>query len=336
MKVLFECRIPYRFWHGGMQIQIEKTKAALTNVGIEVDYFRWWDSHQGGDLLHFWGKAPVALVRAAQESGMPVLVNPLLTAACNYSDLKLGCEAVVRRVISSIPIGKKLAEVLDWTSYREANHAVVLLNAEERVLLWEYGVSPAQVSVVPLGMSDIFLQAGPGRRSESHLICTGTITPRKRTVELAEMAKAAEAPILFVGKAYTETDPYWKQFRSLIDDRWVKYHSHVESESEMVQLLQSARGFVLMSKWESWSASAQEAAACGLPLLLPDQNWARDRYGSEVRYFAKRDNRRRDTEILRQFYQDSLSLQPPKVHHYSWPEVAQQLRTIYGSLCASR
>jgi glycosyltransferase involved in cell wall biosynthesis len=318
-----------------MQLQIGKTKAALEKLGVEVDYFRWWDTRQGGDLMHFWGKAPVALIRAAQEHGMPVLINPYLTAACNHSDLKLACETVVRRVISSIPIGKKLAEALDWTSYRAANHAVVLLEPAKKVLVWEYGVSPAQVSVVPLGLSDIFRQAGPAPRTESHLICTGTINPRKRSVELAEMARAAEAPILFVGKPYAETEPYWKRFRSLIDDRWVKYHPHVETDSEMVRLLQSARGYVLMSIWEDWSATAHEAAACGLPLLLPDQNWSRDRYGSQVRYFTTRYSRRRNTEILRQFYQDSPSLLPPNVRFHSWPEIAQQLRSIYESMCAS-
>ena len=336
MKVLFDCRIPYRFWHGGMQIQIEHTKAAFEKLGVEVDHFRWWDTRQGGDLLHFWGTPTVPFVRAVQDSGMPVLVSPLFTAACNYSDLKLGCHAVARRAISSVPVGRRIAEDLGWTCYRAANHVSVWLKAEKRVLSWEYGLSPAHVSVVPNGTSDAYLQAGPGQRSESHLICPGTITASKRTVELAELAKAAEVPILFVGKPYAENDPYWKRFRPLIDDHWVKYHPHVESESELVRLLQSARGFVLMSMWENWSLIAHEAAACGLPLLVPDQNWSRERFGSEARYFARRDNRRRNTEILRQFYQYCPSLPPPKIRLWSWLEVAGQFRTIYQSLCASR
>ena len=53
----------------------------------------------------------------------------------------------------------------------------------------------------------------------------------------------------------------------------------------MVALLQASRGFVLMSQFENWCLSAHEAVACGLPVLVPDQNWSRERFGNAARYF---------------------------------------------------
>jgi glycosyltransferase involved in cell wall biosynthesis len=47
----------------------------------------------------------------------------------------------------------------------------------------------------------------------------------------------------------------------------------------MIGLLQRARGFVLNSRFENWSLAAHEAAACGLPLLLPDLPWSREQFG---------------------------------------------------------
>jgi glycosyltransferase involved in cell wall biosynthesis len=150
------------------------------------------------------------------------------------------------------------------------------------------------------------------------------------------MARTAEMPILFVGKPDTEHDPYWKQFHSLMDNPWVKYHPHVGNELDMVRLLQSARGFVLVSVGENWCLSAREAVACGLPLLVPDQNWSRERFGSEAHSFDKPSHRQRRIELLRQFYRDCPSLPAPKVRLYSWLDVAQRLTTIYESVCASR
>jgi len=113
-----------------------------------------------------------------------------------------------------------------------------------------------------------------------------------------------------------------------VDEQFVKYHSHVASESEMIQLLQAARGFVLMSRYENWCLSAHEAAACGLPVLLPDQKWSRERFGEHARYFV-RPGDPANAAILRQFYEDCPSLPGSAVRLYSWRDTVEQLRTVY-------
>ena len=40
MKVLFDCHLPFMLAHGGMQIQIEQTRAALERLGVEVEPLR--------------------------------------------------------------------------------------------------------------------------------------------------------------------------------------------------------------------------------------------------------------------------------------------------------
>jgi glycosyltransferase involved in cell wall biosynthesis len=144
-------------------------------------------------------------------------------------------------------------------------------------------------------------------------------------------------PILFVGKPYSESDDYWRRFKRLIDGKFVKHHPFVAGEPEMISLLQRARGFVLMSRHENWCLSAHEAAACGLPLLLQNQNWSRERFGDQVRYFEKIGVSRGNTNRLRQFWEDAPKLHAPKIKLFSWLEVAEQLRAVYERvLSASR
>ncbi|MBI3879217.1 MAG: glycosyltransferase family 4 protein [Verrucomicrobia bacterium] len=328
MKILFDHSHPFLLAHGGFQIQIEQTKAALEAAGVEVEFLRWWDDRQRGDLIHFWSAAGTGYLQAARARQLPVVMTTLFTETCNRSDAQLRRQARLTRLVLGLPFGEGVKQQLAWRAYNLCTHNVVGLEAERRVLEWVYRVPPANISVVPLGLSETYLRAGAGDRREPHLICTGTITERKNCVELATLARAAQVPILFVGKPYHAADPYWRRFEKLVDGRFVKLHPHVGTEAEMIALLRAARGFVLMSRYENWCLSAHEAAACGLPLLVPDQKWSRERFGPAAHYLEPPGSAG-NTEILRRFYEAAPSLPPPAVKLHSWGDAARELKAIY-------
>jgi glycosyltransferase involved in cell wall biosynthesis len=331
MKILFDHPNPFFLGHGGFQIQIEQTMVGLKAIGIEVEFVRWWDAKQSGDLIHFFSPASTSYLRQAHSMQIPVVMTTLFTETCNRSDFQLGLQALITTGILALPFGRGVTDQLRWKSFRECKYNVVGLEAERKVLEKVYGVSSEAISIVPLGLSETYLRAGQGNRAENHLICTGTITQRKNSLILAEMARTAEVPILFVGKPYHPRDPYWREFEKCIDQKWVKYHSHVDSEEEMVDLLKASRGYVLLSEFENWCLSAHEAAACGLPLLVPDQKWSRERFGAAAQYFSH-SNHGNNIALLRSFYKSCPSLPPPKVQLFSWTEVARQLKTLYEAV----
>lgn len=328
MKILFDHPSPFLLGHGGFQIQIEQTMAGLKAIGVEAEYLRWWDAKQSGDLIHYFSPANTSYLRQAYSMRIPVVMTTLFTETCNRSDLQLGLQGLATRGILALPFGKGVTDQLRWKTFRECKNNVVGLEAERKVLQTVYGVSSDAISVIPLGLSESYLRAGTGDRSENHLICSGTITRRKNSLLLAQMAKAAKVPILFVGKPYHPSDPYWKEFEKRIDQKWVKHHPHVESENEMIALLKSARGFVLLSEYENWCLSAHEAAACGLPLLVPDQKWSRERFGRGATYLAGYDIGK-NVPALRQFYEHCPALPAPNLKQYGWIEVAEQLKLLY-------
>ena len=219
MKILLGCPMPFSLAHGGAQIQVEQTKIALEKIGVEVEFLRWWDGGQGGDLIHFFGVPNNELLQQAHAVKMPVVVTQLFTETCNRSDTQLSRQGFFVKAVLALPFGNGIKRQLAWNIYRTCDQNIVGLEAERRVLKIVYGIAPEKISVVPLGLSENYLSAGRGARSENHLICTGTITQRKNSIELAELARAADAPILFVGKPYSPDDPYWLRFKNLIDDR---------------------------------------------------------------------------------------------------------------------
>ena len=336
VKILIDQYLPFLFAHGGANTQVEQTRFALERAGVEVEYLRWWDGRQRGDLVHYFGGIPSHdYLEQARVAHKPVVINKLFTDTCNRPLARLQRQGMLINAFLSVPFGESFKQKMGWRAHQNCAHNVISLEAERRVLQVVYRVPDDKMTVVPIGLSDTFLQAGPGKRIEPHLICTGTVTQRKNFVELAQMARAAQAPILFVGKPYHPDDSYWLRFKNMVDNQWVKYRPHVDSELEMVQLLQSARGFVLMSDYENWCLSAHEAVACGLPLLVQDQNWSRERFGNEARYFPTIGVTPENTDRLKQFYCDAPGLSVPRIKIFSWDEAAQQLKAVYEKVLAA-
>jgi glycosyltransferase involved in cell wall biosynthesis len=326
MKVLFNCHVPFMLAHGGAQVQIEQTKAALEQIGVETDYLQWWNDRQTGEILHHFGALPEETVRQAHDKGWKAVNTILLSENCNRSRRALLFRRVLIRTAMAVPLPGLFR--LRFHAFRMCDRVLVSLQAEKEILVRSYGVPERSVRLVPLGLKEPFLKAGPGARTGDYLISHGTIAPVKNSVELARLAIEAKVPVLFVGKPFAAGASYWEQFRQLVDNRYVRHQPHVAGEVEMIGLLQQARGFVLNSRFENWSLAAHEAVACGLPLLLPDLPWSRERFGGQASFFPKQ-GFAQAAAVLRDFYQQSASAPSPKVRLYSWREVAEILRDAY-------
>ena len=77
MHILFDHSNPFLLAHGGLQIQIEQTRAALLEAGAHVDYLRWWDPGQTADLIHFFGRPHPSYIDQAHKKGLPVVFSEL-------------------------------------------------------------------------------------------------------------------------------------------------------------------------------------------------------------------------------------------------------------------
>lgn len=156
MKVLFHHFIPFSLAHGGQQIQIERTYAALQQLGVEVDYLRWYDGNQKGDILHFFGRIPTGLLLKARDKGMKVIIADLLGAQATRTSARLAVQkALIRGIQAALP---RLATIhFDWSSYRLADACIAVTRTEAELLTTLFSVPPARVHIVPNGVEDAFL-----------------------------------------------------------------------------------------------------------------------------------------------------------------------------------
>jgi len=331
MRVLFNNPLPFMLTHGGAQIQIEQTMAALKKVGVEVEPLRWWDEAQKGDVLHHFGRIPVALVRKAHEKGMKVLFTEFLTEQGSRSTARRLLQKTVTRAMARL-LPQAMIAAYDWDSYLEADACVAMTPLEARLLADLFRVPASSIHVVPNGVEDVFFECGPCPRG-SWLVCTAIITRRKRILELAQAAISAQTPVWVVGKPYSESDAYAQRFLALAksNPRFIRYDGPIQDRGKLAQIYREARGFVLLSAWESLSLSALEAAACECPLLLSDLPWAKTTFGDKATYCPATQSRETTANALRKFY-DAAPTLPVPAKPPSWLDVARQLNAVYELL----
>jgi glycosyltransferase involved in cell wall biosynthesis len=315
--------------HGGAQIQIEQTAAALKQNGVDVDFVRWWDGGQQADLIHYWGRMPADHIRFAHQKGIKVVIGELLTAQGSRSKSQLRLQKFISRNVGRFAPAS-FAAAFNWESYRLADAFITMTAWERHLMNYMFGAPLDKIFIVPNGMEEIFLQSPPVERGK-WLVCTATITPRKRVLELAQAAVHAQTPVWVIGRAYAESDPYAREFCAL-----AKRHQQLictdsppmADRAGLVKIYRAARGFVLLSAMETRSLAAEEAAACECPLLLTDLPWARTTFEDRATYCPVTKSVETTAAALRKFYEAAPGLPlPPKPP--TWNEIGRQLKTIY-------
>ena len=102
VKVLFDHPNPFLLAHGGFQIQIEQTKKALEANGVEVEWLRWWDDGQKGDLIHYFGRPHSVYIQQAHAKGIKVVMSELLTGLGSRSRVVRKAQRIFMNIARNI------------------------------------------------------------------------------------------------------------------------------------------------------------------------------------------------------------------------------------------
>jgi len=332
VKILIDHQLPFALAHGGLQIQIERTKEALEALGIGVEYLRWWDDSQKGDIIHFFGRASPSHINFAHTKGIKYVMSELLTGQGSRTRTQLRLQSLVEKALRAVVPATFLVN-FRWDAYHKADACIFLTEWEAEVGRLLFSPPANRLHVVPNGVEpEFFLPASATPQRGDELVCTATITERKRVLELAEAAVAARVPVRILGSPYGIDDSYYRRFLALVEQHpdFIRYAGAVKNRMELARIYQSARGFVLLSTMESLSLSALEAAASGCPLLLSDLPWARCTFGDNATYCPV-EPPDRTAGVLRSFHAEAPKRTTPPPPR-TWADVAGQLAAIYRNL----
>jgi glycosyltransferase involved in cell wall biosynthesis len=327
MRILFDHHQPFALAHGGFQIQIEQSKAALERAGVTVDFLRWWDASQSCDLIHCFGLPPETLLGLSRQKGIKLVISQLLGG--------LGARPAWKRALQKLAIHAALRTLpgpvihrTGWDIWSAADALIAVTSWEAELMAEVFRAPQERIHVIPNAVNDFFFQAAPSPRTK-WLVTAASILPVKRLVETAQAAIRAQTPYWVVGRPFSESDDYFLKFDALVRQHpaFLRFDNVMLPQSEVAVIYRQARGFVLLSQWESQSLSALEAAASGCPLLLSDLPWARSTFGDRASY-CPLSSSERTARYMSRFYEQCPKLQPPP-QPLSWNEVAQRLQSVY-------
>jgi len=333
MKVLLDHPFPFLLAHGGFQIQIEQTHAALNRIGIETEYLQWWNPAQRGDIIHYFGRPDTSYLQQARQKGYKVafaeLLGGLSIRPAWARKMQKAAIAASRSLLPPVATRR-----FDWQTYLAADACIAVTPWEAHLMQDVFGAPADKIHIIPNGVENDFFQSAPETRGQ-WLVVVASIFPVKRILETAQAAVLAQTPCWFIGRPLSETDAYYRTFLDLQQrhQQWIRYDGAIASRPKLAQALRQARGFVLLSHWESLSLSTLEAAACECRVLLSDQPWAHGAIGENARYCPIAPPAH-TAPYLRKFYdQCSTLLPPPKP--LTWDSVAQKLKIVYERLLST-
>ena len=328
MKILLSHSLPFALAHGGTQTVINELMREYREQGVDADYERWWLDEQPCDVLHTFGRPSTINIQLARKKGIKTVMTEYLDQVSSRPAWYRFLQGNAVRVLGRVSGGGM--DRLGWDVYKTLDALVYTTQYEWRVAQSVFGATPDRGHIIPHGLTPAALSAlSAPTESGDYLVCVSTIAPRKNSVLLAEAARAARVPVHFMGKPYAE-DAYFRRFLELVDSTYVHYHGFV-SEEEKYKRLTRARGFVLLSQFESGCVAVYEAAAAGLPLLLPALPWAQTGYPeAEDLTFLRLGGVQQTAHVLAEFHARSQRRAEMTFPVSSWADVARQYLDVYA------
>ncbi len=321
---------------GGKTTHAVKLQQELTKLGINIEFSRWWDkSQEDCDIIHFLTPAPY-VAYLAKSKGKKTLLSMIFDFESNKPPREQRKAILKNKIIDKLP--GSLSNGAYWKAFQYMD-IIHFMHEQDRSTALRYFpnylpknktlIIPHAYDPKDMNISDN-LNIIDMKFPDKYLISCANISERKQSILLAQYAKKAKVPIVFIGSS-NNADSYYQKFKSEIDNKYVFYPGYVSKEwKDCIE--KNASGYVLLSKGESGCIAVYEAAGYKIPLLLSNLPWAWGYDTPTDISFCDFQDETKAIEQLRLFYNSASHLNhtPFKVH--TWNEVAQMYKNTYNQL----
>ena len=325
---------PNSLMTGGMQVQAEKTCAALRRQGANAELFDWTRKQLPADLYHFIGfpayLAELArLVRAAGKR----YVCTVLTGG--LSDQTRMLKAQVKLAIARCYSASRLHEEM----LCEADAVIAIIKADAEGLQKLYHPASGPIRVVANGVDDAFFSATPDLWRQRlgttpFLLSVGAIQRRKNQWLLADLCNQIGIALVLLGSVLPGECAYARAVERAMDlnsrrygGRWIKDLG--PDDPLLISAFSACNAFALFSAAETQPLSILQAMAAQRPVLLGKAEYTLEPpFNSLPTVSLNKPQQVLDT--MSNFWKKGeLTTLPVS---YRWDQVAAELITIYEEI----
>jgi hypothetical protein len=164
MKILFEYPVPFAIPHKGSQERILHLREALLKLGVEVEYLRWFDDRQTGQILHYFGSIRPELIRLARQKGLKVVMSNDLGATTPNPRPGQIIEQWCMRLLDGA-LKKRMFGILPWHTYQMVDACVASSDSDARMMSYLYNTPIGKIHTIPDGLDAITIGNSSGKRT---------------------------------------------------------------------------------------------------------------------------------------------------------------------------
>lgn len=332
MKVLMQARPDLFKVPAGDTIQITKTKAALSELGVEVDLnFSLNPDLSTYQLVHCFNITRVqethAQVHNALQQQRPVVLSPI------YWNLEEYLENESPGLLSW------------WEQEMDLRHDVLesvhllLPNATSEMLQIKKDFKiDTPYKVVYNGVDPTFYGRKPDAFIQEYglqdfVLCVGRISPRKNQLGMIKALKGTGVQMVFIGSV---NDPgYYRECIKTAGDQGL-FISHMPHH-RLTAAYAAAKVHMLASWYDTPGLVNLEAGLAGCNLVVSDRGTAQEYFGDLVWYCSPDDSQSIRMAVEEAYHSpqvDDLSIHI--MNHFTWKKIGEATLEAYSRVLHSR
>jgi glycosyltransferase involved in cell wall biosynthesis len=331
MNVLFVTYPALGLNMGGLQIQIEKTRAALIDLNIEVTLYDPWKCDISTfDVVHFYSLhgslEPIA--KAAYDKGIPIVTSSVFNAYFRNPDLLRAQVWLSKRIPGLFSNLSQSVRICDMSSI------IIALSLDEKSLLKNiFGIPHKDIRNIPNGIERGFLNADPTLFKEKYgvsdfVLCVGKIERRKNQLALIESCRDIGIPLVLIGPPNTIENDYYEECLKAASSTTHILGRFENGDPLLASAYAAAKIFALPSHSEVLPISVFEAAAAGCKLLVTKNSAVHSELGEGSHiYYCTPELRDIKSGLQQLLNKDNLQHEEfcEKIRaSYAWGEVAKK------------
>lgn len=330
MRVTQVVRFDAGLYHGGGEIQAERTKEALSELGIDVHVYGPEDRDLG-DVVHFFGNFDYfeELAGHCRRMDVPYVVSTIF--ATPRSESRLRWRALRTKFLGGYRESAR-------RMLQGAKRLIALTGREEGLVRAYFGDGLPPFVRIGNGVDPRFGQGTASWPLGSVVpppgpfaVTVGSLEKGKNQLA-AIRACAGQVPLVVVGPA---ASPDYERACRREAGKDVYFLGRLDPHTDdLPNLLAMAHVFVMPSLHELYPLSAMEAAASGCHLVLSDRWGGQDLFRDLATYCNPQ-----DPESIRAHVKAALSQPRPGagarrefLAAHSWHDVAKKLAEVYAQV----
>lgn len=334
MKVLHVLRGDAGLYYGGGEVQAERTREALTKLGVETRVHEALNKDLG-DIVHFFGlfDSHWDIAQHCISRKVPYVVSPIFVTPRTVGRLKWRS---FRQRYIDFQFPKAQHKLL-----KNAKEIYPLTGFEERNIRTFFPDLSAPFIRIPNGVEDRFANGDPElfRREYGvqgdYVLHAATIEKTKNQLGLIRALKGTGKTLVLLGRIHNQE--YWQQCQREMDSN-MRHLGQIPHEGPLLpSAYAAATVFCLPSRREILPLSAMEATVAGCSLVLGSKWGGQEIWEGKARFVDPDDVAGIRNAVLAGYEQK----QDPRIavqflKQYRWAAVGQLLKDRYIGVINTR